>query len=717
MTTAPGRPAPLGAHWDGAGVNFAIAAPSATRVDLCLFEAPEAERARDTVEVAARAGDVWHVYLPGVAPGQLYGYRVHGPRNPDDGQRFDASKILLDPYAAAIGRPFRWHPSLFSRDGDGDRLAPIDSAPFAPLAAVIDPAFDWGGDRPPRTPWHETTIYELHVKGFTALHAGVDPALRGTYLGLASDAAIAHLLALGVTAVELLPVHAHADEESLVGRGLTNYWGYNTLACFAPSARLAAARRPGDVVREFKTMVKRLHAAGLEVILDVVYNHTAEGDHTGPTVSWRGIDNASYYRLQPDRRARYQDFTGCGNTVNSTAAIARQMILDSLRYWVIEMHVDGFRFDLASALARGRDAFDRASPFFAAIADDPVLTAVKLIAEPWDATGSGYQVGNFPPPWSEWNGRYRDAVRRFWRGDRGMLPELATRIAGSSDLYADDRLPSASINFVTSHDGFTLADLVAYEQKHNLANGEDNRDGESNNLSWNCGVEGPTADRAILDLRERQQRNFIATLFVSQGVPMLSGGDEVGRTQQGNNNAYCHDSPLSWTPWDVAESARRLHAFVARLIALRRAHPALRRQTFLNGEAPLRDVRWLRPEGGEFNGDHWDDGDRQTIGVLLDGTAISETDRGMPVTDDSLLLLFNAAADDVPFALPLLAPGSTWTLVVDTAHPEVESYAVPAAATLTLVARSVAVLIGKPDKTGTIDYGFDRVDGYDQVRG
>jgi glycogen operon protein len=640
---------------------------------LCLFGTADDARESVCIPLTERTDRIWHCYLPDAQPGQIYGYRVDGPWEPAAGHRFNPAKVLLDPYAKVIGRPIRWHPSLFAyapgTDGEGPAEL-TDSAPHAPLAAVLDPSFTWGDDRHPRTPWHQTVIYELHVKGFTALNTRIPEALRGTYLGLASEPAIRHLRDLGVTAVELMPVHHHADEWHLVQRGLTNYWGYNTLSYFAPDLRLAHAADPLDSAREFKMMVRALHGAGLEVILDVVYNHTAEGDHRGPSLSFRGIDNASYYRLQPGRPSRYQDFTGTGNTLDMQTPEVLQLLMDSLRYWVLEMHVDGFRFDLASALARELHAVDRLSSFFDVIGQDPVISQVKLIAEPWDVGEGGYQVGNFPPKWAEWNGRYRDAVRRYWRGDAGLLPELATRLAGSSDLYSESgRRPHASINFVTSHDGFTLADLVAYDTKHNEANGEDNRDGEDNNLSWNCGVEGPTDDAAVLALRARQRRNFILTLLVSQGVPMLSGGDESGRTQQGNNNAYCHDAELSWTPWDPAAIDEPFLAFVRRVVALRAAQPVLRRRTFLVGRrAGAVDVLWLRPEGGEMTDADWRDRARCAIGILLDGGAIPETDaHGEPVVGDTLLLLLNAGDDDVTFVLP--ASAGPWIEQLNTVSP------------------------------------------------
>jgi glycogen operon protein len=676
MRVWPGRPNPLGATWDGSGVNFAIFSENATKVELCLFDSAEATLEAVTVPLAERTNHVWHGYLPDTQPGQLYGYRVHGPWDPGMGLRFNPAKLVLDPYARVIGRPLRWHRALFAyapgTEGDGP-ADPTDSAPHAPLAAVLDPAFAWGDDRPPRTAWRDTIIYELHVKGFSALNRHIPADLRGTYLGLASGPAIDHLRELGVTAVELLPVHYHVDEWQLAERGRTNYWGYNTLAFFAPDGRFATPGAPSNAIREFQTMVRALHAAGLEVILDVVYNHTAEGDHRGPTLSLRGIDNQSYYRLAPGRPSRYEDFTGCGNTLNMQSPRVLQLIMDSLRYWVQEMHVDGFRFDLASALARELFAVDRLSSFFDVIGQDPIVSEVKLIAEPWDVGEGGYQVGNFPPGWTEWNGRYRDAVRRFWRGDGGMLPELATRLSGSSDLYGPSgRQPHASINFVTSHDGFTLADLVSYNQKHNEANGEDNRDGDPNNLSWNCGAEGPTEEAGIVLLRRRQRRNFLVTLAVSIGVPMLGGGDEVGRSQQGNNNAYCHDSELTWTPWELAPGEEAFLTFVRRLLAFRAAQPVLRRRTFLTGRKPgAADVLWLHPAGREMTDADWKDVEARALGVLLDGNAIRELDaEGRRVVGDSVLILLNAGARPMTFALPRRGDSTAWERVIDTAAPD-----------------------------------------------
>jgi glycogen operon protein len=671
----PGRPYPLGATWDGDGVNFALFSEHAAGVDLCLFD-PTGGR-EERVPLRERTDLVWHGYVPGLAPGQLYGYRVHGAYDPAKGFRFNPAKLLIDPYARALAGTLTWRDECFGYRV-GDPAADLsrddrDSAPFVPKAVVVDPAFEWEDDRPPRTPWHQSIVYEVHAKGFTARHPGVPARLRGTYAGLASPAALDHLTALGVTAVELLPVHHHADEQRVVRRGLVNYWGYNTLAFFAPEGRYASRHDPGGAVREFKAMVRALHRAGLEVILDVVYNHTAEGDHLGPTLSFRGIDNPVYYRLTRDRPRYYEDYTGTGNTANMTHPRTLQLLMDSLRYWVQEMHVDGFRFDLAPALARVFHEVQRLSPFFDLIHQDPVISQVKLIAEPWDLGDGGYQVGNFPVGWAEWNGRYRDAIRRYWRGDQGQVADLAYRLTGSSDLYQDDgRRPNASINFVTAHDGFTLADLVSYERKHNEANGEDNRDGDDANLSWNGGVEGPTNDPAILALRERQARNFLATLLLSQGVPMLCGGDEIGRTQRGNNNAYCQDNELSWLDWDLDPRARGLLEFTRRLLRLRREHQELHRRKFFQGrplcQAGIKDLAWLRPDGGEMAEAEWRESRLQVFGFRLCGEAMDDVDeRGEPITDDTLLVLLNAGVAPVSFVLPDAHPGDRWEVLIDTA--------------------------------------------------
>jgi glycogen operon protein len=695
MRVWPGEPYPLGATWTGAGVNFAIYSEHATSVHLCLFDHATDAMERVCLPLTDRTNGVWHGYLPDAAPGQLYGYRVQGPWDPARGRRFNGAKILLDPYARAIGRTPTWHPSLFAATPANENLSDAtDSAPYAALAAVVDTGFDRRGIVRPQVPWHKTVIYELHVKGMTALHPLVPAELRGKFLGLASAPVIEHLCGLGVTAVELMPIHFHVDEEALVARGATNYWGYNTLGYFAPDQRFVVSSDPLDAVREFKAMVRALHAAGLEVILDVVYNHTAEGDHLGPNLSFRGIDNSTYYRLQPGNPSRYEDFTGCGNTLNMQSPQVLQLLMDSLRYWVEEMHVDGFRFDLASALARERHAVDRLSSFFDVIRQDPVISRVKLIAEPWDVGDGGYQVGNFPPGWAEWNGQYRDAVRRFWRGDAAMLPEMATRLAGSSDLYGlSGRQPHASINFVTSHDGFTLADLVSYTDKHNDANGEENRDGDSHNLSWNGGVEGPTNDHAVLALRARQRRNFLLTLVLSQGVPMLSGGDELGRSQRGNNNAYCQDSPLAWTPWTAGDVDLGLQRFLARLVALRAAEPVLRRRTFLAGRRPGNtDVLWVRPDGQEMTDADWNDSGGRTLGMLLDGLGILERDaKGDELTGNTLLILLSSADTDQPMQLPPWRESPGWTRLLDTADPDGETVTVAIRGAWTMTARSASV--------------------------
>ena len=682
MRVWPGQPYPLGATWTGLGVNFAIYSAHATRVDLCFFDSPDAATPSTCVPLPEHTNMVWHGYFPDVRPGQLYGYRVHGPYDPGAGHRFNPHKILLDPYAKAVGRPVTWDDSMFGYtigDPQGDlSMDTRDNAAGAPLAVVIDPAFTWGDDKPPRTPWHKTVIYEMHVKGFSKLHKGLPANVRGTYEALTTEMALEHLQRLGVTAVELMPVHYHAYDRHLADRGLSNYWGYNTLSFFAPDIRYSSTSGADDSVREFKRMVKALHSAGLEVILDVVYNHTAEGNHLGPTLSLRGVDNASYYRLVPEDRRYYLDFTGCGNTLNMQSPQVLQLIMDSLRYWVQEMHVDGFRFDLASALARELYEVDRLGAFFDIIHQDPLLSQVKLIAEPWDLGAGGYQVGNFPVLWTEWNGKYRDAMRAFWKGEDRGVAEVATRIAGSNDLYEHSgRRPYASINFITAHDGFTLSDLVSYNDKHNEANGEYNRDGESHNLSWNCGVEGETTDRCVIKLREQQKRNLMASLLLSVGVPMISGGDEVGRTQHGNNNAYCHDSELSWTPWDLTLEQQQFLAFTRRLLRFRRAQPVLTRRKYFHGRsirgAEAKDIYWLDPSGREMTDEAWNAPFVRSLGVLMVGNALDEVDeRGRQVRGDTLLILLNAHHDEVPFALPTITDGTAWVRMIDTVEPYVE---------------------------------------------
>jgi glycogen operon protein len=660
----PGKPYPLGATWDGEGVNFALFSAHAERVELCLFD-PASRQPEIRIPLSERTHQVWHCYLPDARPGLLYGYRVYGPYAPGQGHRFNPNKLLLDPYAKSIRGDLKWGNQHFGyRIGSPKEDLSFDrrnNAATMLRCCVIDPAFSWGDDRPPRTPWADTVIYELHVKGFTRRHPEIPEHLRGTYGGVASQPVLDHLRRLGVTAVELMPIHAFVDDRHLVEKGLRNYWGYNTIGFFAPESRYASA----GGINEFKTMVRRLHSAGIEVILDVVYNHTAEGSHLGPTLSFRGIDNAAYYRLAQDPRY-YMDYTGCGNTLNMMQPRVLQLIMDSLRYWVTEMHVDGFRFDLASALARELHDVDRLGAFFDIIHQDPLLSQVKLIAEPWDLGEGGYQVGNFPVGWTEWNGKYRDNVRRYWKGDDGMLGEFAFRLTGSADLYeTSGRLPSASVNFVTAHDGFTLHDLVSFNDKHNEANQDENRDGESHNNSWNCGAEGPTDDADVNALRAQQKRNFLATLILSQGVPMLLAGDELGRTQQGNNNTYCQDNELSWVDWAAKDDA--LEKFTAELIGVRKRHPTFRRRRYFQGKN-LRgqDLQWLNPDGVEMSPEHWADPFARCVGALFLAAGFEEQDaRGEPITDDDFLLLLNAHYESIEFKLPT---GHRWRAVVDTAR-------------------------------------------------
>ena len=671
MRVWPGSPYPLGATWDGRGINFALFSEHATHVELCLLDEENGFRESQRIPLPERTYQVWHGYLPDLEPGAVYGYRVHGPYSPSDGNRFNPHKLLLDPYALSIARDLNWDDSLYGhRVGEStDTFDHRDSADFAPLARVIDPAFNWGNDRPLRTPWHRTLIYELHVRGFTQLHPKIDAPLRGTYAGLASSSSIEHLKALGVTAVELLPVHYHVDDRFLVRQQLRNYWGYSTLGFFAPHPGYAATGSSG-AVNEFKTMVRRLHAAGIEVILDVVYNHTAEGSEYGPTLSMRGIANGAYYRLAEDR-SQHIDYTGCGNSLNVSHPRCLQLIMDSLRYWATEMHVDGFRFDLASALAREVNDVDTLAAFFDIIHQDPVLSQVKLIAEPWDIGHGGYQVGRFPVIWTEWNGRYRDCVRRFWKGDGGSVGEFASRLSGSSDLYQDDgRSPAASINFVTCHDGFTMRDLVSFNGKHNEANGEENRDGTNQNDSWNCGAEGTTGEPEVNSLRARQQRNFLTTLILSQGVPMILAGDEFGQTQRGNNNAYCQDNELAWLNWNWTAEQRSLFDFVCRLVKLRMENPVFRRRKFFFGRpirgTDIKDLYWVRPQSGEMETGDWNEPNVRSLGMGLVGSQISETDeQGEPVTGDSFLLLFNARHEDVEFHGGRMA-GRDWEVVLET---------------------------------------------------
>ncbi|WP_327312263.1 glycogen debranching protein GlgX [Streptomyces sp. NBC_01235] len=704
MPAWSGHPYPLGADFDGQGTNFALFSEVAEHVDLVLVDDDGTVRGVPLTEVD---GFVWHAYLPGVGPGQRYGFRVHGPWDPASGHRCNPAKLLLDPYARAVDGQIDNHASLFERAGE--RPDPADSAGHTLLGVVTDPAFDWGDDKPRRRSYADTVIYEAHVRGLTRTHPDVPPALRGTYAGLAHPAVTGHLTSLGVTAIELMPVHQFVQDGVLKDRGLSNYWGYNTIGFFAPHNAYAARGTRGEQVTEFKAMVKELHAAGLEVILDVVYNHTAEGNEKGPTLSFRGIDNASYYRLVDGDWSHYYDTTGTGNSLLMRHPYVLQLIMDSLRYWVTEMHVDGFRFDLAATLARQFHEVDRLSAFFDLIQQDPVISRVKLIAEPWDVGEGGYQVGNFPPLWSEWNGPYRDAVRDFWRAEPGSLGEFASRLTGSSDLYAHSRRrPRASVNFVTAHDGFTLRDLVSYNDKHNEANGEGNRDGESANRSWNCGTEGPTERPEVLELRARQQRNLLATLLLSQGIPMLCHGDELGRTQGGNNNAYCQDNEVSWIDWRLTDEQQCLADFCRRLLALRADHAVLRRRHFFRGETvthagqPLPDLVWLLPDAHEMKARDWHRSDAHSVGVFLNGDAIAEPDpRGRPVVDDSFLLLFNSYWEPVVFRLPGPAYGERWTVCADTAEsdgaPDETEY--KAGAEVTLDARSLIVLSRPPRRS------------------
>ena len=661
----PGRAAPLGASYDGAGTNFSIFSEVAEGVELCLVADDGTESRVPLEEVDAHC---WHAYLPGIGPGQRYGYRVRGPWDPAAGLRCNPNKLLLDPYAKAVTGGVDWDPAAFGYVlGREDERNDADSAPHVPKGVVHSPYFDWGNDRPPNTPLHETVIYEVHVKGFTVAHPDIPEALRGTYAGLAHPVSVEHLTRLGVTAVELMPVHQFVHDAHLVEKGLRNYWGYNSIGFFAPHNDYASGDR-GQQVQEFKAMVRDLHQAGIEVILDVVYNHTAEGNHLGPVLSFKGIDNRAYYRLVPDDPRHYYDTTGTGNSLNMRHPRSLQLIMDSLRYWVTEMHVDGFRFDLAATLARQFHEVDRLSAFFDLIEQDPVVSQVKLIAEPWDLGEGGYQVGNFPPVWSEWNGKYRDTVRDFWRGEPATLPELAARLTGSSDLYqSDSRRPVASINFVTAHDGFTLTDLVSYNEKHNEANGEDNRDGESHNRSWNCGVEGPTGDPAVTERRACQRRNLLATLLLSQGVPMLLGGDEIGRTQRGNNNAYCQDNEISWFDWEHVDEG--LLEYVRTLIAVRRSHPVFRRRRWFQGR-PIRgtvDIGWYRPDGAEMDDADWDAEFARSVAVFLNGEAIPYRDeRGGRITDDSFLVILNASDQPIQWTVPPRLP-NRWRLAVATA--------------------------------------------------
>jgi isoamylase len=699
-----GSPFPRGATWDGQGVNFSLFSESSESVELCLFDPSGNNEQR--VRIRERTSGAWHIYVPGVGPGQLYGYRVHGPYVPESGLRFNSNKLLLDPYAKAIGRQMTWADELFGYqlgDPDGDlSFDDRDSAPFAPIGVVTDSSFDWSGERRPSHQAHETLIYEAHVRGMSKLHPDVPSHLRGTYAGMASEPIIKHLQSLGITALELMPVHYFLRDRHLMEKGLRNYWGYNTLGFFALEPGYAAnAEDPAGVIREFKEMVKTLHNAGIEVLLDVVYNHTAEGNHDGPTLSFRGIDNLAYYRTVAGDPRHYMDFTGTGNTLNMVHPHSLQLLMDSLRYWVTEMHVDGFRFDLASALAREHTDVDHLGAFFDTIYQDPTLAPAKLIAEPWDLGEGGYQVGNFPLGWMEWNGKYRDTVRKFWKGDMGLHSDIATRLAGSADLYETTRRPpSASVNFVTAHDGFTLQDLVSYEQKHNEANGEENRDGSDDNSSWNCGVEGPTDDPGIIELRERQKRNFWCSLMFAQGSPMISGGDELSRTQQGNNNAYCHDSELSWYHWDLDASRADFLEFARRVAQYRNRHPNFHRYAFYDGDPeakhPDRNIVWFRADGKRMVAKDWEDGGwMRTLGMFINGTAPEIRDsKGQCAEDSDFLLLLNAHHEPVSFRISHELYPSGWRVAFDTARPTLpeEKEAVKRNRLVSLAARSLVVL-------------------------
>ena len=699
-TIWPGTWYPLGATFDGLGCNFSVFSEAATRIELCLFDENGRERRIDLPETRTFC---WHGYVPGIKPGQRYGFRVHGPWDLPRGHRCNPQKLLMDPYARAIEGDVDWDPSVFpfhmAADGnrDEDRPGEADSAPHVPRSIVVDTTFDWEDDRSPRRPLHQTEIYELHVKGFTARMPGIPPELRGTYLGLAHPVAIEHLMRLGVSAVELMPVHQFVHDGHLVSRGLRNYWGYNSIGYFAPHNGYSSAGQAGQQVAEFKQLVKALHRAGIEVILDVVYNHTAEGNHHGPILSFKGFDNAAYYRLVSHDARYYFDYTGTGNSLNMRHPHVLQLLMDSLRYWVTEMHVDGFRFDLAATLARELHEVDRLSAFFDLIQQDPVVSQVKLIAEPWDVGEGGYQVGNFPALWSEWNGKYRDSVRDYWRGADQTLGEFATRLSGSPDLYASNgRRPSASVNFVCAHDGFTLRDLVSYNDKHNEANGEDNRDGESHNRSWNHGAEGATDDPGITALRARQQRNLLTTLLLSQGVPMIAAGDEIGRTQQGNNNAYCQDNEVSWLDWENAD--QDLLYFTVSLLAFRRAHPVFRRRRWFDGSLqgrPGRDIAWFTPAGQEMSEQDWTTGFAKTLMMFLSGKAIAgRGPRGEEFIDDTFLVCFNAHHEAMLFTLPSDVFGARWQRVIDTADPDLRQNegAIPAGGALQVADRSVVVL-------------------------
>lgn len=699
MNIFPGNPYPLGATFDGEGVNFALYAENATEVELCLFDQPKGAKENQKIKLTERTHHVWHVYIPGLKAGQLYGYRVSGPYDPLNGHRFNNNKLLMDPYAKAIAGSIEWDNSLFGYDignpGEDLSFSETDSAPFLSKCVVIDPAFDWEGDQPLRIENHKTIIYEAHVRGLTKNHPDIPEAIRGTYAGIAHPVVIKHLKELGVTAIELMPVHHFIVDRHLKEKGLTNYWGYNTIAFFAPDTLYSSSGVRSEQVTEFKRMVKELHKAGIEVILDVVYNHTAEGNQMGPTLSFRGIDNASYYRLAEEQRY-YKDYTGTGNTLNANLPGVLRLMMDSLRYWITEMHVDGFRFDLAATLARELHEVNRLSAFFDIIYQDPVISQVKLIAEPWDIGEGGYQVGKFPPGWMEWNGKFRDCIRDYWRGADSMLGEFALRITGSPDLYEDGyRTPTASINFITAHDGFTLNDLVSYNEKHNEANGEDSKDGESHNRSWNCGVEGPTDDPEVLRLRLQQKKNLLTTLFLSQGMPMLLAGDEISRTQQGNNNAYCQDNEISWVNWKEAD--QQLLEFTKKLIAIRKKHEAFSRRRWFQGQpikgAGVEDIAWFLPEGNEMTEEHWRNDFAKSLAIYLNGRGIHPVNsKGEQIKDDSFYIIFNAHHEALDYQLPASKYGKEWITVLDTSKHEEENGVYPPEGTIHVEARSIVLL-------------------------
>lgn len=701
ITTYPGSPYPLGATWNNEGVNFALFADNATRVDLCLFDSVTDTKEVATIRIKERSHQVWHVFLPDIKPGQLYGYRVHGPHKPEEGHRYNHHKLLIDPYARAIAGTIHWSDALFGYEinhADEDlSFSKLDSAPFIPKCVVVNDDFDWGNDTPPKVPYHKSIIYEAHLKGFTRLHPEIPEHLRGTYAGMSHPVAIQYLKDLGITAIELMPVHHFVSDRHLQQKGLANYWGYNTIGFFAPDARYSSGGVTGEQVAEFKNMVKALHAAGIEVILDVVYNHTAEGNQMGPTLSFKGIDNAAYYRLVDDNKRYYRDYTGTGNTLNANLPNVLRLMMDSLRYWVQEMHIDGFRFDLAATLARELHEVDRLSAFFDIIHQDPVISRVKLIAEPWDIGEGGYQVGKFPPGWAEWNGKYRDCMRDYWRGANSMLGEFALRFTGSPDLYESDyRRPTASINFITAHDGFTLHDLVSYNEKHNLANGEDNNDGESHNRSWNCGAEGETNDEAINNLRQQQKRNLLTTLLLSQGVPMLLAGDEMGRTQKGNNNAYCQDNEISWVDW--LKTDQSLLEFTRKLIELRRNHPVFCRRRWFQGQpikgTGVEDIVWFLPDASEMTEEHWNNDFAKSLGIFLNGLGIHWVGpKGEQITDDNFYIIFNAHFEAVPYKLPPEKYGKHWKKVLDTSYGFDGNEPYDANREITVKGRSVVVLI------------------------